>query len=809
MNLNLKQQSEYNNTLEFGSSLEYDVLDLKTEISKENLSEAVENRYIHNNPMTTYNELINLDSNEDYGENPLHQRLLKVMSGPELANTIELKDKTPEERVEYFFEKINIALIKFYENKLISKEWGEVPEHISKALVPATEIYLLNFLKHNQNKNNIGTLWLAGEISRNSLNSLIDGISGIANKYSYSYSSMKSLLNIADFLSLPQHQHHLKKLDNPYLLYQKVFVEKADIWTQKDLNIYTLSLTEAGLGFLLDQDSDETALAQETKTIKENIKQEIQGIQMVETPETALKILWLIKKADDVLDQTGKLSNNLLETTKNFYKIDESLLQYFWINLFDVINEGGWVKDVFDFALSLLWFSGGIKGLETKFRRGNIENNLNSEKRKFISDVYKDYFDNKSDSEPAKKSWEIISQLEVYKVPQNTLKNLEKKENNIINKLDLDHTQLKSSILDQLEDTSLINIETLSALSNKSINFKGSNYLQAVKDTDGRKKLQIDQNAINAKPDFKEKLIDTYLSNTINHLINDDKYLEKINNSDELAFTLISGIVVGKNNIIEGIKADAIFPSEFYETPYINTDVNRVDISDSTDSSPEINPEWDNVKNKKLNTLSHPEAIIVLESIFWKGPGTDLLIKLSEWQACFITRIIALSQHEWKFVFWTKNPDKNKGQINIWTFQISDTKWEIVGKWNKSLKKWFEKSKELWINYEQYGYSGSDFIGISEYNSPTSNKKNKIPQLDIIAWIGYIYVYRINKYPDIFNKLRNPNINSDEVEKLLHETIQVWVSTIGKEVTKNLNTSSEKLVANSWMNKEDKNQLLA
>ena len=38
MNLNLKQQSEYNNTLEFGSSLEYDVLDLKTEISKENLS---------------------------------------------------------------------------------------------------------------------------------------------------------------------------------------------------------------------------------------------------------------------------------------------------------------------------------------------------------------------------------------------------------------------------------------------------------------------------------------------------------------------------------------------------------------------------------------------------------------------------------------------------------------------------------------------------------------------------------------------------------------------------------------------------
>lgn len=783
--------------------IQEETIKLKEKINKEtknemsNLSEDIEtNRY--NWSLTTYNELIKLDSNENYGEKPLHQRLLTVMASPELANNPELKDKTPEQRVEYFFKKINNALTKFYENKLISKEWGELPEHISKALVPATEIYLLNFLRNNQHENNVGALEMAGGLSRDSINQLVEGITGIYDKYSYSYSSMKSLLNIADFLSLPQHQHYLKKLDNPYLLHQKVFVEKADIWSKKDLNIRTLSLTEAGLGFLLDQNPDETALAQEVENIKQNVKQEIQEIQMVETPETALKILWLIDKSDKILEQTGKLSNDLLNRVKKFNNIDKGLRKYLWFNFFDEIKKSKRMSGIFDFVLSLLWFSGGIKGLEAKFRRGNIENHLTSERREYISDAYKNYFDNKVSFAATEEDWQQSTNLDAHKIPQDLLKKMKEWDKKHLPKFNVDYLQLQSSIADHLDsDIDLLNTEVLASLSSNT--FKGKNYLKKEKDQNGREVIKVDQNAINNDPHFKTKFINTYLANTISRISTQSDYLEKIKGPDDLAFTLISGVVIGEDNMIEWVKADAIFPSEFYETPYLNADNTPI----STESSPEINPEWNSVKNKKLNNLDYSEIVIVLKSIFWEGPGTELLEKLSNGNITIIRRVIALAKHEGEFNFGRKNPDKNKGQKNIGTFQISAQPGEIVDKRNLCLDKGTQLLKENNISY-----SDNYFKKIINYDDETAIGSNnqeifiKKAQTDLVVWLWYIKDRWGNDY---FDKLKDPN----QDEKKLMPQVQWWIDAIGVGVANNSNSSSQFLVSNSQIEDEYKNQLLA
>ena len=52
--------------------------------------------------------------------------MLKVLADPTFNNYPELKDLTPEKRVEKIFRKINIVLTKFYEKKfnLIRKKYN-------------------------------------------------------------------------------------------------------------------------------------------------------------------------------------------------------------------------------------------------------------------------------------------------------------------------------------------------------------------------------------------------------------------------------------------------------------------------------------------------------------------------------------------------------------------------------------------------------------------------------------------------------------------------------------------------------------
>jgi hypothetical protein len=73
--------------------------------------------------------------------------MLKVLADPTFNNNPELKDLTPEQRLEKIFRKVNIVLTKFLEKKFNIDSKENIPSYISDVFVPATEWYLMDILR--------------------------------------------------------------------------------------------------------------------------------------------------------------------------------------------------------------------------------------------------------------------------------------------------------------------------------------------------------------------------------------------------------------------------------------------------------------------------------------------------------------------------------------------------------------------------------------------------------------------------------------------------------------------------------------
>jgi hypothetical protein len=73
--------------------------------------------------------------------------MLKVLADPTFNNNPELKDLTPEQRLEKIFRKANIVLTKFFEKKFNIDSKESIPSYISDIFVPATEWYLMDILR--------------------------------------------------------------------------------------------------------------------------------------------------------------------------------------------------------------------------------------------------------------------------------------------------------------------------------------------------------------------------------------------------------------------------------------------------------------------------------------------------------------------------------------------------------------------------------------------------------------------------------------------------------------------------------------
>ena len=506
---------------------------LKNEIDK--------NKY-ENLPLQTYNEIVKWTE--------LEQRMLKVLAHPDFENYPEMKGKSPEQRAEYLFRKINVAISRFYARKFGINVDSPVPEYLHKVIVPATEWFLMDILRGGQ-ENNIQFLWELWKMNIESFSALFNGVRNFSQKFSGVYSQAKKLMMVSDFLSLPQQRWILDKLKNPYDFYQKLM--KNPVWDQENLDIRTLNISEFSLQDLQHSSEElQNGQAQLAQGL-EMIRSSIGWIQMVDSnPNTVKKLLWIVGIADTFFQKTDVINTALLNSLDKFWGI-ETTLQSFWLDVFESLKSSKLVKGVFDFVLSLLWFSWWLDGVQRWWRRREIEKNLNPSKRAFISDVMKNYSEKKEKSDF---SQQIVNQFKVK------IKELD------MAKLNLDMETLKGSLLEKLNSADQLNVAVLDAMPSKSF------FVERVKNSEWKEQLQIKSDFFSSQ-ELKQKFIDEYFQIVLPKILGNDSFIKKIQGSDDLAFALTSGIAINVDTVVLGMKADALLPSEFFETKDLSLDPNK------------------------------------------------------------------------------------------------------------------------------------------------------------------------------------------------------------------------------------------
>ena len=506
---------------------------LKNEIDK--------NKY-ENLPLQTYNEIVKWTE--------LEQRMLKVLAHPDFENYPEMKWKSPEQRAEYLFRKINVAISRFYARKFGINVDSPVPEYFHKVIVPATEWFLMDILRGGQ-ENNIQFLWELWKMNIESFSALFNGIRNFSQKFSGVYSQAKKLMMVSDFLSLPQQRWILDKLKNPYDFYQKLM--KNPVWDQENLDIRTLNISEFSLQDLQHSSEElQNGQAQLAQGL-EMIRSSIGWIQMVDSnPNTVKKLLWIVGIADTFFQKTDVINTALLNSLDKFWGI-ETTLQSFWLDVFESLKSSKLVKGVFDFVLGLLWFSWWLDGVQRWWRRREIEKNLNPSKREFISDVMKNYSEKKEKSDF---SQQIVNQFKVKIKEQDTFK------------LNLDMETLKGSLLEKLNSADQLNVAVLDAMPSKSF------FVERVKNSEWKEQLQIKSEFFSSQ-ELKQKFIDEYFQIVLPKILGNDSFIKKIQGSDDLAFALTSGIAINVDTVVLGMKADALLPSEFFETKDLSLDPNK------------------------------------------------------------------------------------------------------------------------------------------------------------------------------------------------------------------------------------------
>ena len=285
----------------------------------------------------------------------------------------------------------------------------------------------------------------------------------------------------------------------------------------------------------------------------EMIRSSIGWIQMVDSnPNTVKKLLWIVGIADTFFQKTDVINTALLNSLDKFWGI-ETTLQSFWLDVFESLKSSKLVKGVFDFVLGLLWFSWWLDGVQRWWRRREIEKNLNPSKREFISDVMKNYSEKKEKSDF---SQQIVNQFKVKIKEQDTFK------------LNLDMETLKGSLLEKLNSADQLNVAVLDAMPSKSF------FVERVKNSEWKEQLQIKSEFFSSQ-ELKQKFIDEYFQIVLPKILGNDSFIKKIQGSDDLAFALTSGIAINVDTVVLGMKADALLPSEFFETKDLSLDPNK------------------------------------------------------------------------------------------------------------------------------------------------------------------------------------------------------------------------------------------
>ena len=527
---------------ELEAELEAEQVGKETIQKADQLKNEIDKNKYENLPLQTYNEIVKWTE--------LEQRMLKVLAHPDFENYPEMKGKSPEQRAEYLFRKINVAISRFYARKFGINIESPVPEYLYKVIVPATEWFLMDVLRGGQ-ENNIQFLWELWKMNIESFSALFNGVRNFSQKFSGVYSQAKKLMMVSDFLSLPQQRWILDKLKNPYDFYQKLM--KNPVWDQENLDIRTLNINMFSLQDLQQNSEEpENGQAQLAQGL-EMIRSSIGWIQMVDSnPNTVKKLLWIVDSSDKFFEKTEVVNKKLFDAMDKFGSIERTL-QSFWLDIFEALNNSKLVKWVLNFVFWLLWFSWWLDGVQRWWRRREIEKNLNPSKREFISDVMKNYSEKKEKSDF---SQQIVNQFKVKIKEQD------------MSKLDLDMETLKGSLLEKLNSADQLNVAVLDAMPSKSF------FVERVKNSEWKEQLQIKSDFFSSQ-ELKQKFIDEYFQIVLPKILGNDSFIKKIQGSDDLAFALTSGIAINVDTVVLGMKADALLPSEFFETKDLSLDPNK------------------------------------------------------------------------------------------------------------------------------------------------------------------------------------------------------------------------------------------
>ena len=534
-----QNETEANTAL---SGVESQITTLNSKKESSRMAYAMENQKFEQLPLTNYDEIIK--------NTPLHQKILTVVAMPDFNEHPEFKDKTAEQRAEYLFRKINTWLLHFYTKKLDISAAEPVPEYLHKVILPASEWTLMNMLKQNKHGNNVNFLSELTNFSINSIPAMFTGVTSLAKKFTYPYQQAKKLMNVSDFLALPKNRSTLQNLKNPYEFYEKVM--QNPIWDKDRLDINKITWNQFNLPDLNWQEVSQEELAQKLASQKEKLQKEIWSIQMVESPETVKKLLWILKKSDTFFEKTDALSNSLLDTLDKYNWVDTTLKKTFWFDMFEAVKSSKFLTGILNFVLSLLGFSGGITGLERSRKKRKIDKEMTAPRRKLISESYEEYVkDKKTDENTARN---LLKEYWIEKLPEDQ-----------VAKFNLDLPKIQE-IMDEkfLSWDGVAHINPYTLLAIKTDSFDGRDFLDETKTVTGETTYKI-------KPDFfsdltnKKLFLDAYTATMLTNFASNSDFLKQASDADSLAFCLFSGLVIQKDNLIDGMKAEAILPDSFYK----------------------------------------------------------------------------------------------------------------------------------------------------------------------------------------------------------------------------------------------------
>ncbi len=571
------------------------------------------------------NELITLHYLEG---TPLKSTMLSVMWNAEFDTYPELKDKSPEQRLEVIFRKINIVLTRFYARKLNLTPDQPLPDYLTKTIIPATERYLMNLLKEAGHDTNVNFLWNLSEMSFDKLWDLFSGVKTFSEKFTQPFTQGKALLNFSDFLALPKNANQLQKLKDPYELYSKVL--QNEIWTknivsekfkgkQKTESIILNEITWEQFWLTwLDSEQSPEDLQAVLENGKQKIQQELWLIQMENSPTTVKKILGILEKTDTFFEKTQLINNHLLDQMDIFWNATQALKSTFGFDIWKQLKKIPVIGGILNFVFSLLWFSGGIEGLERVWKKRRIDRDLKQPQKEYISETFKSYITAKQVEDTTAKTV-----VENYKL---------KVSEDKLSKFAIDLPLIKEQISQKIkENPELINLSTLK---NVKFNwqFDGKDFVEEIKEN-GKLSLKLKDSL---SEEQRAVFVEAYTKMMLEHFA-DSKHSETLNsleNADAMAFAMISGITLDKDKVVDGIEAQVLLPSQFYDQPKDN----KMDQNEAFSSTKESVVKYGNTPAVRNNNPGN-----IMDTTFWgkKVPGERFTVFNSpkEWFNALVAKI--------------------------------------------------------------------------------------------------------------------------------------------------------------------------